>query len=314
MNELEGAVDRLLKSANLRDAADDALPDNLSSKDHTIEDVKARRAELRKARELLHRAQVKANRVSKIKSKTYRKIKRKSDAKLEGELMGMEVDEEEERLKHEAERAKERATLRHKSGSKWMRSAAKSFGDDGGDKKKSIEAALRISEDLRRKVAGNEESGNESDGSMEDVSEIKARAAQELAELSDGEEPLPTEGVYGMKFMRDAMARQLDRVNREVDDFRQELQGPGEDSDTEISLDANGGVMSLNVGGNKGRFVYQPSASSVGTFTPCVDKPCSTSAADSPIATYATSSSAQSAHTTQHFNDGSPDHEREGSI
>ena len=49
--------------------------------DLSIEEIAARRADLRHQRELLFRAEARSKRVSKIKSKTFRKLTRKRDEK-----------------------------------------------------------------------------------------------------------------------------------------------------------------------------------------------------------------------------------------
>lgn len=264
MNDMESAVDRLLKSAKLRDdnGMDDAnMGDALTTKDYTLEEVKARRAELRRARDLLSRAQVKAQRIAKIKSKTYRKIRRKGkdkDALQEAELADLDPEfAAMERLRQEAERAKERATLRHKSGSKWMRASKNGF-NDSTDKKKSIEVALRRSEDLRRKIAGQPESDAEGDDSDEDLDHIKSMAMQELAELSRNDDTAaPASGVFAMKFMQEAAARQAQRVDEEINDFRKEL-GADVNAGSDDQLPPGDTMTSLLVGGNRGRLVYQP--------------------------------------------------------
>ena len=48
----------------------------------SVEEVAQRRGELRKMRELMFRAEIMARRVGKIKSKTYRRIKRKEKERL----------------------------------------------------------------------------------------------------------------------------------------------------------------------------------------------------------------------------------------
>jgi len=74
----------------------------------SVEEVAARRAELRKTRELMFRAEVKAKRVSKIKSKMYRRIKKKEREKLAKKLDGDEdMVDEGVRLKVGVERARE---------------------------------------------------------------------------------------------------------------------------------------------------------------------------------------------------------------
>ncbi|KAG8896638.1 hypothetical protein FRB99_008790 [Tulasnella sp. 403] len=65
-------------------------------------------------------------------------------------------------------------------------------------------------------------------------------------------------GVYGMKFMREALARQMKKTNEDMDDFRKELGALDEDDSDSDEEDGPRDFMRLNVSGNKGRFVYQP--------------------------------------------------------
>jgi U3 small nucleolar RNA-associated protein 14 len=65
----------------------------LQKNDLTVEEVAARRAELRKMKELMFRAEVKAKRVAKIKSKTYRRLRRKEKEKMSAGLAGEEETE-----------------------------------------------------------------------------------------------------------------------------------------------------------------------------------------------------------------------------
>ena len=117
-------MDKLLKSAKLREE-DIAKTEELMMNNLSVEEVAERRNQLRKMRDLMFRADIKAKRVSKIKSKTYRRIRKKEKEKLMAKL-GTEgeddEDDEEARLKHEVERARERATLKHKNTGKWARS------------------------------------------------------------------------------------------------------------------------------------------------------------------------------------------------
>ncbi|KAJ3500661.1 hypothetical protein NLJ89_g9697 [Agrocybe chaxingu] len=96
--ELESAVDSLLKSANLREEDIHETEDSmLKTNNLSVEEVAERRNELRKMRELMFRAEIKARRVSKIKSKTYRRLRRK-----EKERIGEKIDEQEESDSEEA--------------------------------------------------------------------------------------------------------------------------------------------------------------------------------------------------------------------
>ena len=86
---LESAVDTLLKSAKMREQ-DLAQTESLKMNHLSVEEVAERRAELAKMRDLMFRAEAKAKRVSKIKSKTYRRIRKKAKAKLASQL-GMDA-------------------------------------------------------------------------------------------------------------------------------------------------------------------------------------------------------------------------------
>src|SRR3981189_1500018 len=90
----------------------------------SVEEVAARRAEVRKMRELMFRAEIKAKRVAKIKSKTYRRVKKK-----------------------------ERASLRHKNTGKWAK-AMKGRHELDEDQRKDITEMLDRGERLRRKIHG----------------------------------------------------------------------------------------------------------------------------------------------------------------
>ena len=83
-----------------------------------------RQAELRRMRELMFRAEQKARRANKIKSKTYRRIHRRERERMkqqEAQDLQDDDDDEEQRYQAAKDRAKERATLRHKNTGKWAK-------------------------------------------------------------------------------------------------------------------------------------------------------------------------------------------------
>jgi U3 small nucleolar RNA-associated protein 14 len=73
-----------LKSAKLRDEDIHDTEEAMLQMNQplSVEEVAQRRGELRKMRELMFRAEIKARRVGKIKSKTYRQIKKKEKERL----------------------------------------------------------------------------------------------------------------------------------------------------------------------------------------------------------------------------------------
>ena len=236
----------------------------------SVEEVAARRDELRTMRELLFRSEVKAKRIAKIKSKTYRRIKKKERAKLAAKI-DEQIDDEDEsvRMKMEMDRARERATLRHKHTGKWAKEM-KARGELDVDERKQISEMLERGEMLRKKIQGQEgsdgdEEEEENDDADGDVATIKARAFEELARLDKDDDPQPEgnrkeRSVFDMKFMKDAMARDQERVDGMVDDFLKEM-GDGENAGSGSEencdgTDANSSAVIVKRTG--GRVAYRP--------------------------------------------------------
>lgn len=265
-NELESAVDNLLKSAQLRDQ-DIAGTEALKMAHLSVEEVAARRAELRMMRELAFRADQKAKRIAKIKSKAYRRIRKKQKERLGDEEGDVDVEDAEARLKVEVERARERATLRHKATGKWAK-AMQGRGELDVDQRQAIGEMLERGEKLRRRIqgemSGDESEESESDDEEQDVETIKQGAFEELAALN-ASEVLPADvkskSVFNMKFMRDAAARQSREADAAADDFLKEMGGLEQESDNDPSGDGTvtEGPLIQRVGG---RVIYHPGTSS----------------------------------------------------
>ena len=235
----------------------------------SVEEVAARRAELAKMRDLMFRAEAKAKRIAKIKSKTYRRIKKKERTRLAeklGEGSEDDLDEEEARLKREVERARERATLRHKNTGKWAK-AMRGRGELDEDQRRDINEMLDRGEKLRRKIQGQGESDEESEDEESDeedgeegLARIRAKAFDELATLDSDvpEAPAGMKGksVFEMKFMKDAMAREQRKANEIIDDFVKEM-GGGEDEDIQQGAEQPHNVTVQRTGG---RVIYRPGA------------------------------------------------------
>ncbi|PFH47591.1 hypothetical protein AMATHDRAFT_181790 [Amanita thiersii Skay4041] len=291
--ELETSIDALLKSANLRDESSVTKTEThiLQSNNLTLEEVAERRAELRKMRSLMFRAELKARRMNKIKSKTYRRLKRKEKESLAEKLRDADGDDseegEEERLKREVERARERATLKHKHTGKWAKQMKAKGGTLDENERKEMEEMLVRGEKLRRKIkgVGSDESSNDEDESDEDgeVDEerIKQSAFDEIQKVNEKdaqlEASLATNGsnsVFNMKFMRNAMAREKAAADKIADDFVKEMAGidqgasdGGEDASEDnkggldgVTQDPSTGVVSQRMGG---RVMLHPGAKPV---------------------------------------------------
>ncbi|WWC61424.1 uncharacterized protein I303_104008 [Kwoniella dejecticola CBS 10117] len=276
-NQLESAVTALLNKANL---TEDTLVKRedlaLEAQEMTLEEIKERRDGLRYQRELMFRAEAKAKRVAKIKSKTFRKLARKRAAK---ENPGMDLEDlerldpeaaAEEREKMERDRARERATLRHgaKSG-RWARDVG-GDGDELEDRRRAKEEMLNMKERLTRKIMGKDENSDSEDESEEESEEeeegIKSKAFDQLAAL-DAKNATEQEakgkagkGLMQMAFMKKAEERNMKKVAETEAELRRDIQMFGGDydgaSDGDEEDDEGEEASMLRVGGNEGRMVF----------------------------------------------------------
>ena len=186
-------------------------------------------------RELMFRADAKAKRLAKIKSKTYRRLKKKQKQKLTEKLdPGEGSADDEKNLQREVERARERATLKHKNTGKWAK-AMKARGELDEDQRQEVLEMLQRGEKLRRKIhAKSEDDEGEDEDDTGDEDKIRASAFDEVARLVEGEGPEHSEkGLFSMKFMKDAMARDNKKAQDMADEFLKDLAG----SDAEVASD-----------------------------------------------------------------------------
>ncbi|GJN90772.1 hypothetical protein Rhopal_003786-T1 [Rhodotorula paludigena] len=294
-NELEASIQSLLTEAQMSQS-DLQKQEKAALATLDPADLAARQAELRRQRDLMYRAERKAKRVAKIKSKAYRRIHRKAKERADGsgpQLTLEDLEEldridggnrvEEERARLEVQRAKERVTLKHSGkGGRW---AKKIDGLEGLDEERNaaIRDMVARREELRKKITGagsddevdefassDDGASGDSDGDDDDdVDAVRRRAFDELAALDAKEAAIKAndpklKGVLGMKFMQNAMARADRQVQQEAEELRQRLaqmdeQGAASDDDGEAPPLA----MSEQVQGNLGRMLAaQPTTAS----------------------------------------------------
>ena len=193
VTELEGVIQDILQASGLAPTKGKGEVDNaydftdLPANNVSLEEVQARRAELRRARDLLFREEKRAKRIKKIKSKSYRKVHRKErerNAQREKDAMAATGvgDSEEEQARNDRRRAEERMGQRHRE-SRW----AKSVKDSGRaawdeDARSGVTEMARRGEELRRRIEGRtvknsddpsseSESSNEDDDNVDDGDE-----------------------------------------------------------------------------------------------------------------------------------------------
>ncbi|KAK9242197.1 small-subunit processome [Lipomyces tetrasporus] len=214
----------------------------LEDREFSLDEVVTRRNELRRMRELMFREEMRAKRVKKIKSKTYRKIhKREREraqeiaAQLEGEPEG-EDEEDYDRL---IKRARERMELRHKNTSKWARDVKRMNLHKDKGTREELEEMLRRGEDLTRKIEGDDDEISDDDDD------------DELPSIPDMEEEAENaKGIMTMKFMKEAEER-LRKQTREVFEDLRRMEG----GDDEIEEQVTDSAIKII---NEGRRQYAP--------------------------------------------------------
>lgn len=262
LTDLESTIQNILKDSGL------ALPNGKSEEEHLqaleelqtnkmpLEEVQARRAELRRARELLFREEIRSKRIKKIKSKSYRKVHRKErERNLQREKDALTAagvdDSESEKERQDRRRAEERMGARHRE-SRW----AKGVKDSGRakwdeDARGGVAEMARRGEDLRRRIEGKQvagdddgisssESESEEEDDLEDGETRNDRKLQDRLQIVDeyGNESDSNENEKGsrlasMDFMKKAEARRKARNDADVESLRRALAGEETPSEEE---------------------------------------------------------------------------------
>ncbi|KAL9598254.1 MAG: hypothetical protein Q9219_004613 [cf. Caloplaca sp. 3 TL-2023] len=218
-----------------------------------LEEVQFRRAELRKARDLLFREEIKARRINKIKSKSYRRVHRKErERQAQGDkealvAAGVE-DSESEKERNDRRRAEERMGAKHRE-SRW----AKQVKGNGRlawdeDARAGVEEMARREEDLKRRMMGIDEddsagesaSGDEEedeyDASGEKASRMLQNRLQRLEDDGDSSRVgvrKSTSALSSMKFMQNAEAARKASNDEAVRQMQRELAGEETESEEE---------------------------------------------------------------------------------
>lgn len=262
LTDLESTIQNILKDSGLAPlngkSEEEQLQafEELQTNKMPLEEVQTRRAELRRARELLFREEIRAKRIKKIKSKSYRKVHRKERERNllreKDALTAAGVDDSEsEKERQDRRRAEERMGARHRE-SKW----AKAVKDSGRakwdeDARGGVTEMARRGEDLRRRIEGKqvmEDDGgmnsSESESESEEEDDFGEGDASTTRKLhnklqgveDDGNEIDPNSKgsrLVSMDFMKKAEARRKSRNDAEVESLRRDLAGEEAPSEEE---------------------------------------------------------------------------------
>jgi U3 small nucleolar RNA-associated protein 14 len=245
--DLEKKVQGILAASSLADEKAAASFEELAPTKLSMEEVKKRRNELRMMRELMFREEQKAKRIKKIKSKSYHKVHKKEREKEMLLVEGSDEDNE----SHDIQRARERMSLRHKNTGKWAKRMVEQGFTKDRETRSEMEEMLRRGESLRKKILGGDDVADDGE---EDDDQFLARVENDDDE-SDVDEQKESlgKGVLGMKFMRDAEAREKKLNEFRVDELRNAKNVTGFEE-----LDEAQGETGVNEVLNAGRRKFTP--------------------------------------------------------
>ena len=263
--DLESAIQNILVESGLAEAegktAEDQIQsfEELQARNIPVEEIQARRAELRKRRDLLFREEVRAKRIKKIKSKSFRRVHRKEREKMEQQerqaLMEAGVDPDEmDQEKSERLRAEARMGSKHRE-SKWAK-GLKQSGRTAWDEEARNSAAdlAQREEELRKRIEGKRVSTGDDDylGSSsseseeedpwnEENSDVERQRIQKKLSALEGNDNSgavkgPHADLFEMKFMKNADAARKEKNDAELRQLNRELHGEESQSDADSEV------------------------------------------------------------------------------
>ncbi|KAK8237647.1 Utp14 protein-domain-containing protein [Phyllosticta capitalensis] len=241
-NDLESTIQAIMEESGLATGGKDEEEkirefEELQTNKLPLEEVLARRAELRKARDLLFREEMRAKRVKKIKSKSFRRVHRKERERLDEQekarmaAEGIDISED-EKERQDRRRAEARMGAKHRD-SKWakgVKATGRAAWDD--DARDGVNEMARKDEELRRRIEGKDVQEDEgmSDSSSEedddDSDSGDARRLQRQLNRISGEDSTEAGGLSklaSMKFMQRADAALKAQNDEDVKRIRKEL-------------------------------------------------------------------------------------------
>ena len=251
-NDLEKTIQAILQQSGLSNGKEDEDKiqkwEELQTNKLPLAEVQKRRAQLRMERELMFREEVRAKRIKKIKSKSYRRVHRKERDRLmekereELKAQGIDVSED-EREHNDRRRAEERMGAKHRE-SKWakgVKASGRGAWDD--DARAGVTDMARRNEELRRRIEGKEVreegdeasdfSSDEGDEDLDDDDEGTEAMKRQLGRLKQNPFSTDQSKLGSMAFMQKAEATRRARNDEDVERLRKELAGEESNSDGE---------------------------------------------------------------------------------
>ena len=215
-------------------AEEDALNDDLGAHSQlTLEEYQQRRGQLAKMRALLFYQEQKRHHINKIKSKKYRRIRKKQRLRQkEAELDdNPELLQQQQQEAEELQRIKERMTLAHKNTSKWAKRILKRGKNVDVDTRKALSAQLKRGDDLLKRMNATGKNDDD-DNSDEDLVETAKKVLAETE--NDNDNAVQGKGLFKLSFMQRGIQRQREQAKQEARQLLQELEDeerPSDDDD-----------------------------------------------------------------------------------
>ncbi|KEF57596.1 uncharacterized protein A1O9_05514 [Exophiala aquamarina CBS 119918] len=255
MNFLESSIQAIMLESGLSSKPGATVEDQvqayeeLEEKKMPLEEVQARRAELRRTRDLMFREEIRARRVKKIKSKAYRRVHRREREKMNFEeraqldAEGL-INSDEERDRNDRRRAEERMGARHRE-SKWAKSL-KATGRAAWDSeaRHGVNDLAKRDEELRRRIdgkAGNESDGDESDSlesaEYSNTDDERENLQAKLNALEADESYNTHSRLSSMAFMQKAEAARKAANNEEIRKAKRDLRFDDSKTFTEFDIE-----------------------------------------------------------------------------
>mmetsp|Transcript_10987 Transcript_10987/g.20294 ORF Transcript_10987/g.20294 Transcript_10987/m.20294 type:complete len:693 (+) Transcript_10987:94-2172(+) len=231
--DFEKEIEKALEEAGQQDeeavlkAEEDALQDDLGANRLTMEEYKKRRGQLAQIRALMFYHEQKQHHIKKIKSKKYRKIRKKQREKLKAAALEAAVEDDEELVKElkekeEVARIQERMTLAHKNTSKWAKRILKRGKNVDVDTRRALSAQLKRGDDLRKKMMGEQEVDSDNDDS--DDEDLLHSARKVLQDTEDASDPTHGKtGLFKLSFMQKGIQKQKELAREEARKLLSEL-------------------------------------------------------------------------------------------
>eukprot|EP00536_Pseudo-nitzschia_multiseries_P018228 jgi/Psemu1/328766/estExt_fgenesh1_pg.C_22780001 len=231
--DFEKEIEEALEEAGQQDEEavlkkeEEALQDDLGANRLTMEEYKKRRGQLAQIRALMFYHERKRHQMKKIKSKKYRKIRKKQRDRLKESAMEAAMEEDQDlaqelKEKEEVARIQERMTLAHKNTSKWAKRILKRGKNVDVDTRRALSAQLKRGDDLRRKMMGSEDEDSENS----DEENLLESARKVLQQTEDDSDPTHGKtGLFKLSFMQKGVQKQREQAREEARKLLGELEG-----------------------------------------------------------------------------------------